>query len=311
VPSPAVNDLLTTLRVQDARYVRITARAPWGLSFPARAVARLVQVRGARCWLTSPASAEPVPLTGDTCFLVRAGTGFTLQDRPGRPLADCETLGPRGAGPVTTGGDGEATDVVSVRFSFDALSAETLFALLPPVFTLSPGASAGALVRATFDLIAGETAADGPGAGFVASRLTDVLFVQALRACCTDVGGGAIGWIAALRDPQLAAAVDAAHSRLEHPWTVEELAATAGMSRSAFAASFKRHTGDTPLGYLTGWRMYRAKVLLRDTSLSVQEIAVRVGYGTATALSRVFLSREGITPAAWRRRLSGAPEAQQ
>jgi len=75
------------------------------------------------------------------------------------------------------------------------------------------------------------------------------------------------------------------HADLARTWTVDALAREAHMSRSAIAAAFKARTGDTPLGYLTSWRMYRAKALLRDTSLSLHEIASRVGYETGAALS--------------------------
>lgn len=201
-----------------------------------------------------------------------------------------------------TGGGGEVTEIVSSRFAFDAVAADPLFALLPPLFRLGPDDSAGRLLRATFDLVARESAADRLGAGSVMSRLSDVLFVQALRACCADVGGGTVGWVAALRDPRLTLAISEMHADLAHPWTVDALARKAGMSRSAFAALFREKAGDTPLGHLTAWRMYRVKTLLRETSLSVQEIAVRVGYDTGSALSRAFLRREGVAPGAWRQR---------
>jgi transcriptional regulator GlxA family with amidase domain len=205
-------------------------------------------------------------------------------------------------GSVRAGGEGEPTRIVSCRFAFDAVAAEPLFALLPPLFRLDLDSVSSRSLRATFDLVAREYEAGGLGGGFVMSRLSDVLFVQALRTCCADVGSGTVGWIAALRDPRLAAAMRAMHGDLAHPWTVAELARTAGMSRSAFAAAFRARTGDTPLGYLGAWRMYRAKVLLRETPLSVQEVAVRVGYDTGTALSRAFAHREGVAPGAWRRR---------
>ena len=73
------------------------------------------------------------------------------------------------------------------------------------------------------------------------------------------------------------------------------------MSRSAFAAAFKTRTGDTPLGYLTSWRIYRAKTLLGDTELNLHEIAGRVGYDAAAAFSRAFVRHEGTSPGAWRR----------
>lgn len=191
---------------------------------------------------------------------------------------------------------------MSTRFAFDAVAAEPLFALLPPLFRLNLDDSSSRLLHTTFDLIARENSADGLGSGFIMSRLSDVLFVQALRTCCTDVRSGTVGWIAAMRDPRLASAIRQLHADLAHPWTVEELAHAAGMSRSAFAALFKEKTGDTPLGHLTAWRMYRVKVLLRDTPLSIQEIAVQVGYDTGTSLSRAFAKREGVSPGTWRTR---------
>src|SRR6202020_1509439 len=107
--------------------------------------------------------------------------------------------------------------------------------------------------------------------------------------------------LAGLMDDRLAVSIRAMHGDLARGWTVETLAREAGLSRSAFAATFKAVTGDTPLDYLTGWRMYRAKVLLRGSALSLMEIAARVGYDTDTALSRAFRRFEGIAPGEWRR----------
>jgi AraC-like DNA-binding protein len=92
------------------------------------------------------------------------------------------------------------------------------------------------------------------------------------------------------------------HADLARDWTVDALASEAGFSRSAFAASFKAVARDTPLGYLTFWRMFRAKQLLRDGRLSLIEIAERVGYDTDTALSRAFKRTQGVAPGEWRRR---------
>lgn len=100
---------------------------------------------------------------------------------------------------------------------------------------------------------------------------------------------------------QLTAAARALHRDLAHPWTVEELAREARMSRSAFAAAFTDTTGHTPLGYLTSWRMYRAKTLLKHTRRTVGDIALEVGYSTGASLSRVFTRAEGISPTDWRR----------
>ncbi|MFJ1646449.1 AraC family transcriptional regulator [Streptomyces sp. NPDC088258] len=301
-----VDELLTTMKIENSRYVRVDARAPWGISFPPRHLARLLLISSGSCRLTSDVLTEPQHLTAGDCLLVRAGVDFTLQDAPGSEAVDCDGVFARAPGNVArAGGDGELTEIVSSRFAFDAAAAEPLFALLPPLFRLRPDNTSGRLLRATFDLVAQESEAAGIGAGFVTSRLSDVLFVQALRACWATVGAGSVGWLAALREPRLSVAMEEMHADLAHPWTVDALARKAGMSRSAFAALFKEKAGDTPLSYLMSWRMYRAKVLLRETALSVQEIAVRVGYDTGTALSRAFARREGMSPGAWRQSAVG------
>ncbi|MFH8533888.1 cupin domain-containing protein [Streptomyces tendae] len=307
-----LDDLLATMRIEDARYIQVEARAPWGVSFPPRHLARLILVAEGSCRLDSDVLDDPQHLRANDCFLVRAGVGFTLRDAAGSELLDCDSLAARASGHVVrVGGDGdgngdgdgygEPTRIVSTRFTFDNVAAEPLFALLPPLFRLRPDDASGELLRTTFHLIEHESSANRLGAGFVMGRLSDALFVQALRTFCADVGAGTVGWIAALRDPRLARAIQEMHADLSRPWTVGQLARAAGMSRSAFAALFKERTGDTPLRYLATWRMYRAKVLLRDTPLSVQEIAVEVGYDTGTALSRTFSKREGVSPGTWRK----------
>ena len=105
-------------------------------------------------------------------------------------------------------------------------------------------------------------------------------------------------------DARLGAAVRAMHADLYRPRTVASLADECNLSRSVFAATFKRFkrvTAETPLEYLTAWRMYRAKMLLRGSEHSLGEIAQRVGYETDTALSRAFRRWEGIAPGQWRR----------
>lgn len=293
----AVDDLLLTMNIEQAQFKRITPEAPWGIAFPSRHVARLLLVARGSCWLTGSVLDEPLKLQTNDCFLVRDGMTFELQDRPGRALVDCEDF----QNPTDPDDTGESTEILSTRFTFDAVAADALFALLPPLFRIDLDERSGRQLRATFDLIAQEATEGAMGSAFIGARLSDVLFVQALRACSSGPAGS-VGWLAALRDPLLAPAINAMHADLAHPWTVDELARLAGMSRSAFAASFREKTGDTPLGHLTTWRLFRAKALLRDTGMSLQEIATRVGYRTGQALNRTFAKREGQPAGTWRQR---------
>lgn len=83
------------------------------------------------------------------------------------------------------------------------------------------------------------------------------------------------------------------------------MAQQAGMSRSAFAARFKEVLGVTPAEYLSDWRMAIAKSLLR-TGRSVKFIADALGYANASALSRVFAQRVGVSPRVWMAAHAGA-----
>jgi AraC-like DNA-binding protein/uncharacterized protein YaiE (UPF0345 family) len=298
-----VDDILTTLNVENSWYVHVNAKAPWGITFDTAVQARLVIVARGTCWLTSDTIPEPQRLNAGDCFIVQADTEFSLQDELGRRTVHCDRVFADSVGHTAEwGGDGQATEIISGRFSFDEVAAEPLFAILPPVLQLSLDDATAKVLRATLELIALESLEAGIGSNLVTSRLADVLFVQALRAWCNSDGGGNIGWLAALRDPQLASAMQALHSDLSRSWTVAGLAREAGLSRSAFAVAFKSKTGQTPLDYLASWRMYRAKTYLRDSQLSLLEIAVRVGYDTDTALSRAFRRREGVAPGTWRKR---------
>jgi AraC-like DNA-binding protein len=240
-------------------------------------------------------------LAAGDCLIVKAETKFSLQDELGRRLVPCDRVLSKITGrTVQHGGDGVLMEMLSGALSFDAAAAEPLMAVMPSLVHVRLDEARAHLLQTTLQLIGLETAEDGLGASLVIGRLHDVLFVQAVRAWCATEQQ-AVGWLAGLKDNRLAASIRAMHGDLARGWTVETLAREAGISRSTFAATFKAVTGDTPLDYLTRWRMYRAKVLLRGSELSLMEIAERVGYETDTALSRAFRRSEGVAPGEWRR----------
>lgn len=157
------------------------------------------------------------------------------------------------------------------------------------------------LMQSTLQLLAAETAQRSLGTDIVVSWLADILFIQAIRAHAALAGAEASGWIGALIDPRLSRAFAAIHARIEHGWTVEELAREAGMSRSAFAARFRDSVQLSPLDYLTRWRMFRAGGMLRQNGHSIAAIAARVGYENESAFSKAFKRVTGITPGAYRK----------
>jgi AraC-like DNA-binding protein len=179
---------------------------------------------------------------------------------------------------------------------------------MPPLVHVPLEKAHAELLQGTLALIGKETAQDGLGARIVIDRLTDALFVQAMRAVFSNGCAFAPGWVTALTDRRVAKAIRAVHANLARRWTVAEMARTAGGSRSSFAAAFTSAVGASPLDYVTNWRIYRAKVLLSSSDESLAEIASRVGYDSDTALSRAFKRKVGMPPGTFRQTVS-APQA--
>jgi AraC-like DNA-binding protein len=116
-----------------------------------------------------------------------------------------------------------------------------------------------------------------------------------------------VGWLAGLRDDAVGRALAKLHERPAHGWSLDELAREVGISRSVLAERFAHFVGVPPMQYLAQWRMQLAATLLSSTSMSLAEIAERVGYGSETALSRAYKRWVGVAPADWRRGKRGAP----
>lgn len=149
-------------------------------------------------------------------------------------------------------------------------------------------------MAALFPLLAGELRNPCPGGDAVATRLADVI-IETIRAWLAEEPDSAVGWLAALRDPQLGAVVTAIHADPGHPWTLVELARRAAMSRSAFALRFSAVVGMPPMSYVAAARMRSARARLADGE-SVSVVANAFGYGSEAAFSRAFSRITGQTP---------------
>ncbi|MCL4761691.1 MAG: helix-turn-helix transcriptional regulator, partial [Burkholderiales bacterium] len=156
-------------------------------------------------------------------------------------------------------------------------------------------------VESSFRYAARAHAARQPGAQETLARLSELLFVEAVRGHIERLPPQATGWLAALRDPPLARALAALHARVAHPWTTEQLADEALLSRSAFAERFVRTLGVPPMTYLARWRMIVAAQRLRETPLPIARIAADVGYESESTFTRAFTRERGIPPGAYRR----------
>lgn len=166
---------------------------------------------------------------------------------------------------------------------------------LPPVVVLTLAELPG--MAALLDLLFEEALSPKCGRQAVVNRLFEVLIIQLIRQLMNSNAVNT-GLIAGLADPRLARALVAMQEAPAEPWTLESLAAKSGMSRSAFAQTFREIVGTTPGDHLAAWRLSLAQTLLRQ-GRPVKQVALDVGYGSPAALSRVFSARLGQSPRAW------------
>jgi transcriptional regulator GlxA family with amidase domain len=173
---------------------------------------------------------------------------------------------------------------------------------LPPLLKLNvEQGGAAEWIRSTFQYAAQEVSAGRPGSETVLAKLSELLFVEAVRRYTEDLPEGQTGWLAGLREPYVARALALLHSDITRRWTVDDLGREVGLSRSALAARFIRLIGVPPMHYLASWRMQVATQKLRNTSASLAQIAETVGYDSEAAFSRAYKKAFGAAPATWRR----------
>ncbi|WP_413795117.1 MULTISPECIES: AraC family transcriptional regulator [unclassified Pseudomonas] len=294
------DSVLSAMQLESSLFVRMRAHAPWAISFDSGGQARLVVVAKGRGWFTHVGHPPMVVQEGD-CLIIKQGVMGILGDAPERMAVPCWEIADHVTGKtVSFGGDGEAFEFFSTLFTFDHTAGEPLSALLPDVVHIAmPESDAGRMVS-ILEQIGAEEAQAALGGSYVVGRLLDVLFIQAIRTWASSEGNLPEGWLAGLTHRQLAQTLQRIHADLTHPWTLEQLARDAGMSRSTFAALFRSVVGVPPMTYITTWRIYRAKLLLA-AGHSIAVAAQQTGYGSDIALSRAFKTATGVSPGQWRR----------
>jgi AraC-like DNA-binding protein len=156
-------------------------------------------------------------------------------------------------------------------------------------------------IRSTFQYAANEIAAGHAGSETVLAKLSELLFVEAVRRYARELPAGTTGWFAGLRDPVIARALALLHGDIARNWNVDDLGRETGLSRSALADRFTRVIGVPPMHYLGDWRMHVAAQSLKSSSIPLAKLAGNVGYESEAAFSRAFRKVFGTAPATWRR----------
>ena len=187
------------------------------------------------------------------------------------------------------GGTGRCTRMICGFLGCASAKGNPVLSTLPPLLKLSvEHGGAAEWIRSTFQYAAEEVAAGRPGSETVLAKLSELLFVEAVRRYAESLPDDRTGWFAGLREPYVARALALLHRDIDRRWTVDDLGREVGLSRSALADRFIRLIGVPPMQYLANWRMQVATQKLRDTSASIAQVAEIVGYDSEAAFSRAF-----------------------
>jgi AraC-like DNA-binding protein len=300
-----LSEVFGSMRIQDAIVRRVEATAPWGVRYSGDIGSRVrfgLVVRGV-AFLRFKNQRRSIALSaGDLGIFILNDEPFTLADHPRSSVGDFRNVRKLEVdGVIHFGGGGPLTTLVSGSFGISTFEAPLISTILPRFLHLRLEQNRSQAFQSVLDLLAAETAQPGTSPSCLIS-LYELLFVYAIRAYASSSTAPPKGWLAALSDKHLSKAIQAMHSGFDKRWSVESLAREARMSRSVFALKFRNVLGQTPLEYLTQWRMYKAGAMIRSNSASFSEVASAVGYGSESSFSRVFRQKMGVAPREYRRK---------
>jgi AraC-like DNA-binding protein len=218
---------------------------------------------------------------------------------------------PQGLKPVRFGGGGEVTRFVCGYLVCEPRLSEIFLAGLPPILKVNVAKEpAGQWLEHSIRFSVEEVNRSHAGSGLVLAKLSEVLFVETLRRYINALPSDQTGWLAGARDPVIGQALALLHKEPAYQWTISNLAKRVGLSRTRLAERFRHFLEESPMAYLTKWRLKLGAEILLSTEDSVAEVAAAVGYGSEAAFNRAF-KREFDSPPAQFRRKRRTPSAQR
>jgi AraC family transcriptional regulator, alkane utilization regulator len=308
----ALTEVLNSLRVRSTVYCPIEIGAPWGLHIAEEPGAPFFILTKGRAFLVIEELNIRQWLKAGDFIIITKRCACQVSDSPESKLMDLQEWlrrnPPRPDGTFKVEGKGEISNFIGGTFFVENHESHPLLKVLPAFLYFSGAAGAkgegGNVVgwfETTLNFIISEAVSRKPGTETILTRLSDILFIQAIRAYASSASSEQPNWFAAAIDAQIGETLVNIHRTPQTPWTVEQLASLAGMSRSAFANRFTTLVGEPPLRYLSRWRMHKAIEMIQENRLTTAEIASLAGYESEAAFSKAFKKWTGQGPGAFRR----------
>ncbi|MBS0386183.1 MAG: AraC family transcriptional regulator [Proteobacteria bacterium] len=310
----ALSDVLRTLRLTGGVFLDARFSAPWSLATnvnpekfklflgSSTQIIAFHYIVSGRLMAHVPGGA-PRELTSGSLVLLPRNDLHVLGSEHGLKAvaANDIVMTESGLWELRHGGNGAVTHIVCGFLGCDS-SFDPLISALPPLLSINVAdTKGGAWIEESFAFAVQNLASDGVGAAAIVAKLSELMFVEALRRYMLELPAQECGWFAGLRDPAIGRALALMHAQPQKDWSAEELADAVNLSRSTFAERFSTLIGYPPIRYLIAWRMQVAARMLRETNRSIAQIAFDVGYDSEAAFNRAFRREFGRPPSAWRR----------
>jgi AraC-like DNA-binding protein len=291
-----LSDVLALLKLRNTMCSGFDIGGNWSIRFSQPMGIKCYALVSGECWLSVDGVPEPLHLTAGDCFLLPRGRTFILaSDLALTPTDAHEVYKVSVNGAIRTFNGGGDCCGVGGYFTVAGSHAYILLHSLPPIVHIRKEADKAAM-RWSLQRMMQELRDPEPGGILVAQQLATMMLVQAIRLHLAEGLSGGVGWLFALADRQMSAAIHAIHNDPAHRWTLQRLAELASMSRSTFALKFKQTVGNSPMEYLTRWRMLLAGDRLTNTTDSISTIAFSLGYESESAFSTAFKRTMGCSP---------------
>lgn len=294
-------EVLTLLRPEAVIAAELRAHGRWSLAFERHPAVKFGVVVEGECQIAIRGRSAKTLRAGDV-FLLGGPPPFVIASDMAAPSRSGTELFRSTRKRVARLGSGRAKPVVHIvggHFEVDPANAHFLVDALPPLSSIPAGEATP--LRALVPLLVDEVRSTQLGRQRVLDQLAQLVLTYALRRLDADGTSHArTGWLRALADPKIGAALRHIHASVEKGTSLAALARVAGMSRTTFAARFKELVGQPPLGYAIRWRMSLAKDALRTTDRPIGELAFDLGYASESAFSMAFRREVGCSPRAYR-----------
>ena len=296
IAADPLSDVLSLLKPRGYMSGGVDAGGDWSIQFEKDGYFRCFALVSGHCWLLMDGVPNPVHLeAGDFVVLPHGGPFRLASDLSLTPVDIMTVIQAPLNGRIATWQGGGSCLALSALFTFAGDHARILLGVLPCALHIR-NESDRAAMRWYLERMMTVISAPQPGGILLGEYLAQMMLIEVLRLYIPDKGTRGVGWLFALRDKQMNAAITAMHENPSRRWTLQELAERAGMSRSAFALRFKEKVGTSAMEYLTHWRMLRAVDRLANSSDSVSTIALSLGYESDSAFGFAFKRQMGCSP---------------